>query len=1343
MANITLVGIDNNGQLNKLDISDVVISNNASIDLGSGNLITSGNIIIDGQLNLDVNGTTNIKLTQLSDVTTTPNTGEFLKFDGSNWVTASISGGSGLTQSDIDYHRVHYVNNSDPTSSDPTSPNAGEKYLNNDSGDLFIYDGTNWNLIGNIITDKLSVLSLLEDTIYIPWNNGVDTLQSKIKLEELNNVNDDILNNGVLTYDVSNNTWNTKLIGEDFFYVETVVDGSSNLPSSPDEGDTYAHWNGSEGTFPIFIKRYQNGQWHEITHSSINHKLTLYSNDDNKIYLFNGTEYDVLDTTIELDKLKNVNITNLSSGDVLTYNGTEWVNTILTTDVNNYIVVRDLFVDNSGLPTNATNGDMYAYWNTTEGILPLTIVKYDGSNWQTIKVINDDDFIIHVINDNLSYLLLDGQVYLYIDDQIDNIKLYDHINDSNALTEKKLYLVNLDKIFAFDNAITLDSANDQIIISGNVYTKVQFSTYFRLEHINGTFELYHVLDGDTNNITYDAVNDVTIIICDAGTITNDVTYTDNTVLYFGIGLFEANNYDQYHGKLVYQRNSIQYFSYKSFLNQIRTVTFENLNKTYYWHKNNLVNYNEYVTKVKNYKISWIYPWASTYKMIMHNGKFYTVHNDVIENRFMIFQGYKTPNDEALFWNLYGIINGINVGYHHSEYFIDNHLYIGFGCSDYNNPTLNIDSTFLKLDYINDTYSILMSPSYSVSESSMTYDNDNNMLYLLGGNTQYTKDMIDIPTGSTQTNGKAQVYNWNVDGNWVVNGTINSEIYNRNIFEINMSVITEMSTNELEYVLTVGGIRQNGEYSDRVIAWRFADFIAYYDSETKSSSGIAPLPYPTINTTGVKVGGGNSGAPVYIFGGIQQQPTNQYLVTDKIYKALFQNTLNSWVELSSVTLPVPTHSMKAVGNWVDNVIYLIGGIDNNDNILDTIHIFDPSNESLTQNLTTIPNPVKDFAAFFVYNPDISKKEIWIIGGIDINGNYSSLIQIYDIDNDTWDTSTYSLSTARAKMLSVGAIYYDTGISNNKTLSLHVVGGETDSGITNTCEGFRFSSSGVNSATLNNMVYNTYYTGYSGYYPTNKTAINSNTDEPRFFTLIRVYQDDTYIGPCKYIQKYDINNNTWSLLDIELPVFLKGAIVEYYNNNLYIIGGRNEQGFETKIYKYDIVNNIMSELLEISFDIYKADVVKNNDKLYIIGGITTGDVKNTRIYIYDITNNLITDTSIDTVGGYGTTGVLDNDMIHIFNFENFFVDRPTRYDIINNTLNDYLYNRPGTIRYFYNIDFNDPYILTHIKDSYKQAVTILDHYNLSEKYVIFEAVSVDETQGAVTSIDAIIEMKDFNY
>lgn len=116
-----------------------------------------------------------------------------------------------------------------------------------------------------------------------------------------------------------------------------------------------------------------------------------------------------------------------------------------------------------------------------------------------------------------------------------------------------------------------------------------------------------------------------------------------------------------------------------------------------------------------------------------------------------------------------------------------------------------------------------------------------------------------------------------------------------------------------------------------------------------------------------------------------------LVLVLICSNLAQGQINEWILKSA--MPTPRSGICAVE--LDGKIYVIGGRDSNDRIVDVVERYDPESDSWETGLSALRRERENAAAAIYQNT------IFVLGGRDAEGEVRKDVEFYDAAEDEWE------------------------------------------------------------------------------------------------------------------------------------------------------------------------------------------------------------------------------------------------------------------------------------------------------------------------------------------------------
>jgi len=140
------------------------------------------------------------------------------------------------------------------------------------------------------------------------------------------------------------------------------------------------------------------------------------------------------------------------------------------------------------------------------------------------------------------------------------------------------------------------------------------------------------------------------------------------------------------------------------------------------------------------------------------------------------------------------------------------------------------------------------------------------------------------------------------------------------------------------------------------------------------------------------------------------------------------------EDSQPTIPKPANY-----DWKFDGIWIVGGRKDTTNLINTIDVYDPYEDTWHTNVTTnpMPTPVRNAMVAPYYDYTTGHYKIYVMGGINSAGTLVSSVQEYNVTTDTWTTlpAADNVPAAAAKQgggaVTVGDNIYIFGGSTSNT------------------------------------------------------------------------------------------------------------------------------------------------------------------------------------------------------------------------------------------------------------------------------------------------------------------------
>jgi N-acetylneuraminic acid mutarotase len=290
-----------------------------------------------------------------------------------------------------------------------------------------------------------------------------------------------------------------------------------------------------------------------------------------------------------------------------------------------------------------------------------------------------------------------------------------------------------------------------------------------------------------------------------------------------------------------------------------------------------------------------------------------------------------------------------------------------------------------------------------------------------------------------------------------------------------------------------------------------------------------------------------------------------MIGQKEQQQAFPETIDSsWSNGTDMLTPRTEITATNIGNN----IYVIGGFDKYDNVLDTVEVYNIKNDSW-KTVSPLPEPLHHTATAS------SNGKIYVVGGY-TNNNWlpSAKLFIYSPKNDTW-TEGPPMPTARGALT---AVFIDE--------MLYAIGGEGESGTVDI-----------------NEAYNS---------KTNNWISKSSMPTPRHHVASAVIDGNVYViggrvhgvSPITNVnvnEMYNPNEDKWMTIE-SMPSKRSGISAAPINNTtIYVFGGEDITKTYNNNEKYNIKNNKWESKEPMPTARHGLVAVSaTDDKIFVIGG-----------------------------------------------------------------------------------------------------------------------------------------------
>jgi|SRR5690554_1301563 len=273
------------------------------------------------------------------------------------------------------------------------------------------------------------------------------------------------------------------------------------------------------------------------------------------------------------------------------------------------------------------------------------------------------------------------------------------------------------------------------------------------------------------------------------------------------------------------------------------------------------------------------------------------------------------------------------------------------------------------------------------------------------------------------------------------------------------------------------------------------------------------------------------------------------------------------EILNTEMPLPVYGGEAV--VVDSLIYILGGFSDSLNInINVIQEYNPQNNSWR-----IIDSMN--ASRYGFVADNYNDSIVITGGIDLNLNLDSSLEIWNL---LMPPFIFDLQLDFIRTYATGLVHND---------NLYVFGGV----LINPLSTYMFEYN-IPDSTINfreNF-------GFLAIFPFQQMSALSGDSIFLF--------GGVFIGTSRAVYKYDIQNRTLDLLDVELTQSRSGGRAVALNDSLiYIIGGFNETSMalsSVELFHLNNGNYSVTNGLSLNFERTELMAVLYDNSIYVFGG-----------------------------------------------------------------------------------------------------------------------------------------------
>ena len=267
--------------------------------------------------------------------------------------------------------------------------------------------------------------------------------------------------------------------------------------------------------------------------------------------------------------------------------------------------------------------------------------------------------------------------------------------------------------------------------------------------------------------------------------------------------------------------------------------------------------------------------------------------------------------------------------------------------------------------------------------------------------------------------------------------------------------------------------------------------------------------------------------------------------------------------------------------VGTKIYLFGGYSDHYTCLNTIQVFDTTNNTIQTLSTTLPQ-----AAFNIGTAAVSTK-IYLFGG-NKDGSYLNTIQVFDTTNNTIQTLSTTLPQAMYGMgtVAVGTKIYLFGGYSNGYMKIIQVFDTTNNTIQTLSTKLSQNSNNISTSAVGTKIYL-----FGG-----QTSGNSRLNT---------------------IQVFDTTNNTIQTLSTKLSQIADGIGTAAVDTKIYLFGGYNGSNKLNTIQVFDTTNNTIQTLsTTLPQAMYGMGTVAVGTKIYLFGGYSNSYMNTINLFTVNV-------------------------------------------------------------------------------------------------------------------------------
>lgn len=403
--------------------------------------------------------------------------------------------------------------------------------------------------------------------------------------------------------------------------------------------------------------------------------------------------------------------------------------------------------------------------------------------------------------------------------------------------------------------------------------------------------------------------------------------------------------------------------------------------------------------------------------------------------------------------------------------------------------------------------------------------------------------------------------------------------------------------------------------------------ARHEVFTKAGDGIAISQYSDLNTPVTEATACAYNDSIYLFGG--RVGATSFSKSIQIYDSVS----DTWSTFNQSLVSARAGAACAV---IADKIYIAGGENDVDGVLDTIEVLDIGNGTITQLNDTLPTKTRSFFMFAANNL------LFFVGGSNGIVNYDTLTS-YDPANGGWDSTLAPMTEPRSS--------FTATLYNNELI---VFGGFNDKGVLKTAEKYSLANDSWSpmpslssprmftaSVVLGDMNYIVGGMGINGeqyswiqlYNLTrNDVYPKAQLTESRWYYATGTVDDKLYVfggvgnknSSFFTLEIYDSNTNEWTQSDSFATqertdsFVVRGITSLSYDGKIYTFGGASAYSYVSKLVEvYDPDSDKWSALDSLPSQREFSAACALEQKIYLFGGLnSSGETTNT-LFEYDIT------------------------------------------------------------------------------------------------------------------------------